>query len=99
MLVLFTQGSIKRGKPMRKVVIAAAAVLAMSSVAFAQQNQTPGASKAGTTQNADENAKMQKGTTGQSSTPGSGSGSSIKSKNNEPQAVPPSNTTGGGAAK
>lgn len=84
---------------MKKVVVAAAALLAMSSFALAQQNQTPDASKAGTTLNADENAKMQKGTTGQSSTPGSGSGSSVKSKNNEPQAVPPSNTTGGGAMK
>ena len=86
---------------MKKIVIAAVAVLAMSSFAVAQQNQTPGASKAGTTQSPDENAKMkmQNGTTGQNSTPGSGSGSSIKSKSNEPQAVPPSNTTGGGAAK
>lgn len=84
---------------MKKIVIAAVAVLAMSSFAVAQQNQTPGASKAGTTQSPDENAKMQKGTTGQNSTPGSGAGSSIKSKSNEPQAVPPSNTTGGGAAK
>lgn len=80
---------------MRKVVVTVAALLAMSSFAIAQQSQTPSTSKPGTTQNADDNAKMQKGTTGQNTVPGSGSGSSIKSKNNEPQAVPPSNTTGG----
>ena len=82
---------------MKNLMIAAATIVALTSAAAAQQNQTPAAPKAGTTQNSDE---AQKSTTGQSSVnsaPGQGNGSGIDSKKNEPQAVPPANTSSGGA--